>query len=211
MRNNYFSYHAERLHNHLRSRPYAVRLDTNNTCNLKCIYCNVNDYTKSADYMSVDRFNKLSNLLFPKCRYISLSFGTEPLMSKNFSLFIEELGRQNVPETHFITNGLLLTEKIIQTSIQSGISAITISNDAASPETYKRIRGKTAQEKRAGAYSFKELTEKLKLIQELKKSAGSSKPAIRIQFTFVTTQRPWSPNPARASKNQATALRTQVA
>ncbi len=27
----------------------------------------------------------------------------------------------------------------------------------------------------------------------------------------VTTQRPWSPNPARASKNQATALRTQVA
>ncbi len=171
---NVVSYNFAKLENQLSSRPYAVRLDTNNTCNLKCIYCGINDQTKAAEFMSLEQFTQLAQLFFPKSRYVSLSFGTEPLMSKSFHLFITELSKYSVPNTHFITNGLLLTEEVIKASIVAKLSAITISNDAATAETYKRIRGG----------NFAMLMAKLQLIHELKKEYRSRTPIVRIQFTL---------------------------
>lgn len=129
--------------------------------------------------MSVEQFNQLAQMFFPKSRYVSLSFGTEPLMSKDFNLFIAELGKHDVPNTHFITNGLLLTEEVITASILSGINCITISNDAATAETYKRIRGG----------DFATVISKLKLIHELKEEYKSTRPAVRIQFTLFRYNR----------------------
>ncbi len=184
MMHNFISYNIDKLQYQLRKRPYAVRVDTNNTCNLNCIYCEINDHIQSAEYMSVEQFSKLAKLFFSKSRYVSLSFGTEPLMSKKFILFIEELGKYNVPSTHFITNGLLLTENIIKASIIARISAITISNDAATAATYQRIRGKTIRGNSVKTGEFKNIIAKLKLIHELKNKYKSSVPIVRIQFTL---------------------------
>ena len=133
MKENLFSYAAARANAKLARRHYDVRIDTNNTCNLNCIYCQINDYTNSAEYMSVSSFNTLANIFFPESRYVSLSFGTEPLMSKHFSTFLEILHSYNVPDTHYITNGLLLDKNIIEQSILAKINAITISNPENSP------------------------------------------------------------------------------
>ena len=168
------SYTVAKIKNLLSKRPYAVRLDTNNVCNLNCVYCGINNSSQIAQFMTLEQFNQLAQLFFPRSKYVSLSFATEPLMSKDFHLFIGELGKYAVPNTHFITNGLLLTEKIIKSSIVSNINAITISNDAATAEMYKRIRGG----------SFDTLMGNLKLIQELKKEYKSTIPIVRIQFTL---------------------------
>ena len=150
-------------------RPYNIRLDTNNTCNLNCIYCKINDYTLNKEFMSVDQFCRLADIYFPKATYVSLSCATEPLITPNFNLFIRKLGEYNVPDTHFITNGQLLTDEIITSTVLSKISSITISNDAANSETYKTI----------GGSSFENLMTKLIRIDEIKK---------KIKFKITKSQ-----------------------
>jgi len=61
---NYISYNVAKLRNQFDSRPYAVRLDTNNTCNLKCIYCGINDPNHASQFMSLEQFNLLARLFF---------------------------------------------------------------------------------------------------------------------------------------------------
>lgn len=155
-------------------RIYALRMDTNNTCNLKCIYCNINDYSQPAEYMSVEQFSKLASVYFPKCSYVSLSCATEPLLSPDFALFIKKLGEYKVPDTHFITNGQLLSEKIIRAAIKSIINSITLSIDGATVETYERIRGA----------SFENLIFNLKMIDRIKNNLKSTVPIVRVQYTF---------------------------
>lgn len=54
--------------------------------------------------MSVEPFQKLASVYFPKSRYVSLSCATEPLVSPDFDVFIRILGEFHVSDTHFITN-----------------------------------------------------------------------------------------------------------
>ena len=105
-------------------------------------------------------------------------------MSKQFPLFIERLGEYGVPDTHFITNGLLLTEEVIRSAIVSGIDAITISNDAATAATYRRIRGKTRKGIEVRCGGFEDIIAKLKLLRNMKAEYRTQRPAVRIQFTL---------------------------
>jgi len=76
--------------------------------------------------MSLEQFNPPARLFFfSKSKYVSLTFGTEPLMFKDFHLFINELDKYAIPSTHFITNGLFLNEEIIKASTLSNLGAIT--------------------------------------------------------------------------------------
>src|ERR1039457_6691676 len=81
------------------NKPYAIRLDTNNTCNLNCIYCKINDYKLNKEYMTVDQFHSLASVYFPKSSYVSLSCATEPLVTPDFDVFIRMLGEFRVPDT----------------------------------------------------------------------------------------------------------------
>lgn len=168
------NFKLEKLKSSLSKRPYRIRLDTNNTCNLNCIYCKINDYTVKKEYMTFDQFCYLASVYFPKSSYVSLSCATEPLVTRDFNNFIKKLGEYKVPETHFITNGQLLNDEIITTAILSKLGSLTISNDAVYSQTYELIRGA----------SFDNLMSKLMRIDEIKKNFNSELPRVRVQFTF---------------------------
>lgn len=99
-----FKYACAKFKSSFLRHPYEIRLDTNNTCSRNCIYCKINDYTMHREYMSVEPFQKLASVYFPKSRYVSLSCATEPLVSPDFDVFIRILGEFHVSDTHFITN-----------------------------------------------------------------------------------------------------------
>jgi MoaA/NifB/PqqE/SkfB family radical SAM enzyme len=126
----------------------------------------------------------LAELYFHQSHYVSLSFGTEPLMSKKFALFVEMLRKFSIPQTHFITNGLLLTDEIIEAAILTKLNAITISNDAATSETFRRIRGNTPKGTRIKGDGFNDIIAKLEMIRELKSQYKTIFPKVRIQFTL---------------------------
>src|SRR5437764_12628132 len=158
-------------------RHLVVRMDTINLCNLRCKMCYYSfDSHRKKEQMDLQLFSKIADDVFPRTRFLYLSCATEPLMNKQFSDFIAEAGKYEVPFTSFCTNGQLLTEEVAQSCVDAGISEVIFSIDGATAETYEAIR-------RGGKWS--RLCDNLELLNSLKRSANRRLPAVRMNFTCM--------------------------
>jgi len=73
--------------------------------------------------------------------YVQLNGVGEPLMAKPFWEIIDRLKGMKRPLINFNTNGLLMTEENVVRLLQAPVFGISVSLDAATPETYQDIRG----------------------------------------------------------------------
>lgn len=124
-------------------RFLQLRLDTNNTCNLRCKMCyfsldSIREQPKH--FMTVEQFSDLGAKLFPLCRRLYLSCKTEPLLSKHFGEFLQIAARSGVPFISFITNGTALNEKNINAIVASNVNQVIVSIDGYKKETVEGIR-----------------------------------------------------------------------
>ena len=72
---------------------------------------------------------------------ISLHGTGEPLHGKKLFTILDNINTDTT-FVQFNSNGLLLTEEVSRNLIKKGLKLIDFSVDAASPETYKKIRRK---------------------------------------------------------------------
>jgi MoaA/NifB/PqqE/SkfB family radical SAM enzyme len=158
-------------------RHLVIRMDTTNLCNLRCRMCYYSvEQKRKPQQMDMALFDKIANEVFPQTRFLYLSCATEPLMNRNFADFLDSVGRHHVPFTSFCTNGMLLSERVVESAIRANLSEIIFSVDGATPETYEYIR--------RGA-RWQTLVEKLDLFRALKEKAGAERPVGRINFTCM--------------------------
>lgn len=158
-------------------RHLVVRMDTINLCNLRCKMCYYSfDYRRKKEQMDLPLFKKIADEVFSKTRFLYLSCATEPLMNKQFSDFLRVTGKYKVPFTSFCTNGQLLTEEVVNASIDANISEIIFSIDGATAETYEAIR-------RGGKWD--RLVTNLQLLRAAKRQSTLRNPAVRINFTCM--------------------------
>jgi radical SAM protein with 4Fe4S-binding SPASM domain len=75
---------------------------------------------------------------------IILGSGTEFLFSKDAAAVIRMVADSGIMDVFLRTNGLLLTREMTDLILDSKITRVFISLDAASPETYRRVRGRDA-------------------------------------------------------------------
>lgn len=158
-------------------RYLVVRMDTNFICNLRCKTCYFSGPKARQLVMSpmkLDYFKTIAKDVFPKTRLLFLSCGGEPLMTKGFENFLEVTSQYSIPYVGYVTNGLLLTEDIIRSSMENKIKEITISIDGATKETYEYIR--------TGG-NFETLISKLSLYKEIVSKTNGHKPTLRFNFT----------------------------
>lgn len=66
---------------------------------------------------------------------------TEGLLHPDIIYIIRKCGEVKALDYWFTTNGTLLTKEIAKTMIESGLTKLHVSLDAATPETYRKIRG----------------------------------------------------------------------
>jgi len=95
----------------------------------------------------------LLEILWPgmaQSEHIHLNGVGEPMMSKPFWEVIDRLKGKERPLISFNTNGLLMTEENVVRLMRAPVYAISVSLDAATPETYKDIRGGNFQTALAG-------------------------------------------------------------
>lgn len=133
------------------SHPEHLHVIVLNKCNLKCVMCpyhsprykvaHTNDYFDSYRSMTPEVFEKIAT--YAAERGISLQFGQieEVLMHKQAIEYIALAKSKGVPHVHLTTNGTLLTPEKADALAESGIDSVMFSIDAATPETYKEIRG----------------------------------------------------------------------
>lgn len=126
----------------VKSRPNIVQIELTNICNLSCKYCYRHLIKQQLGYMKKGVFKKIiSDFTSP----ISIGlYGTgESMLHPNFFDFVRYARkRHKLSIITLTTNGTLLNESSAQNIIDSHIDKISISLDAATPETYVKIRGK---------------------------------------------------------------------
>ncbi len=106
---------------------------------------------------------------------IDLTGSGEPLMNPNLEKMIG-LAKESGIRVGFSSNGVLLTPARLDALMERGLDWIAISCDAATEDTYSKIR--------VGG-SFKALTDNLRYLGEMKKLHPDSKPYTMLFFVMM--------------------------
>ncbi|HRU04750.1 MAG TPA: radical SAM protein [Candidatus Brocadiia bacterium] len=150
--------------------PLHFQLEPATGCNLLCKTCQVPGYTERK-VMPLDKFVHAFDQIKPK--KIGLSGAGEPFLNRDMIDIISYATRQGA--SVLTTTNFTLCRPKLEELAASGLKLLKVSLDAATPETYHRIRGKDL---------FNHILEDLKSLQEIKKKRGAAFPYVRLQFVL---------------------------
>lgn len=123
--------------------PLFITWSITSKCNLRCKHCFRTEYDK--EYLNQDKIKEIIHLFIEKGIQGIILTGGEPLMSKYIFNILDEIdGKIKVG---IATNGILLTEKIIDKLSKYGVKYYQISLDGTNKETNDYIRGNGTYDK----------------------------------------------------------------
>ena len=140
--NHKLMYHPKRVAEWLEKgdcSPIYVEVGLTNICNHECIFCGL-DWARGTN--TLDTKVLLENLEDMKnfgVKSICFSGAGEPLLHKDFSLFVEKTNKFGM-DVSFSTNAILFNEKKAEETLPY-TSWIRFSVDAATPKTHAKIHG----------------------------------------------------------------------
>ncbi len=154
--------------------PLTVTLEMINRCNLKCIMCYTDHHKKIKSTLTTEQLDKfLIECKKFKVPAIIIGLGSEVLMYKGIKDVVKKVMEAKFLDVIFSTNATLLNEEMSKFLIESGVTRVVISLDAAKNETYKIIRSKDELEK---------VETNVKRLVELKKEYNTKLPVVRLSF-----------------------------
>ncbi|MBV1905656.1 MAG: radical SAM protein [Pseudomonadales bacterium] len=163
----------------LKQKQLKTLIDVSNKCNLRCRMCHFSYdkvFYRTAIFMSPTQFSEISEQVLPYSHSLVLSAGSEPTTSPHFGEILRIASTFHLKELLFLTNATLLTEKLCQIIIDSGVTQVDISFDGASKKTYEHIR--------RGA-SFDKVTKNIAMLSRMKKEQGSLTPRLQFNVTLM--------------------------
>jgi len=154
------------------TRPLHFQLEPVIGCNLRCQMCQVPDYPpERAARMPLARFRDIFDQIRPI--RVALSGAGEPFLNPEL-LDMVRYARAGGASVLTTTNFTLCAGKTEQI-VDSGLSLIKVSLDAARPETYAKIRGRDF---------FDRVVRGVEELQRVKAAKGSATPFVRLQFVI---------------------------
>jgi len=162
--------------------PQVLELATSTLCNINppCVMCftRIFDIWPYKGDLDKTAFENLIPFL-KGFQTISLHGIGEPLLGKKLFTILDNINTDTT-FVQFNSNGLLLTEEMSRNLIKKGLKLIDFSIDAASPETYKKIRRN----------DFNLVVDNIKRLNEIKKELGVKHPEIKINMTLMKENLP---------------------
>ena len=159
--------------------PKVVLLDTISYCNLLCSMCCHKEMLRKKGLMSWELFTRLIDEIAekrPDARVWLVFFG-EALIRKRRKPTIFDMIRyaksKGLSDVVLNSNANLLDASAAQELIDSGLDALYVGIDAASPETYARVR--------VGGKYQRVVDNVLRLV-ELQRTQGRPRPQVHVQF-----------------------------
>lgn len=120
--------------------PHILEVESTSRCNVNppCPMCGraVRDLTKETDMP--DYFLKWLMTTIRNVEKISISGVGEPMISQSF---YDMINIKSSADLYFFSNGQILTQKNIDIILERPVTNISFSIDAATPNTYRKIRG----------------------------------------------------------------------
>ena len=156
----------------IRKFPIEYDIQLCDECNLRCAIC----HKRKRDYGKLD-IGRLKELLCEGAENglccVSLGADEECLLHEKELFDIISFSRKlGIMDILVGTNGLLLTEDISKRLLESGVTLVQCSIDAASPEVYKKVR-----------HGDLDVVERnLNYLIDLRNELGAELPQIRVSF-----------------------------
>lgn len=150
--------------------PTCLYVEVTNRCNLKCVTCiRTFETREEAKDLSFDEFKAAVEQLPALERAVLHGIG-EPLLNRELPRMIEHLKARGV-YVLFNSNATLLTPDWQERLIETGLDEFRVSMDAATEESYERIRGLPMLGK---------LVANLKELSLLKRRLGVERPRVSL-------------------------------
>ncbi len=168
---------------HVSDFPQYLLIESDNRCNLTCRMCfrsnnALKEKIEYPDTLPLEIFCKaVDECIEHNCPSICLNLNNEPLLNPSIAERISYAVEKGIKDVFMHTNGILLNEKIAVQLIESGLTRLSISIDAASGRVYKKIRGSNA--------NYHKLMKNIHGFLKLRKKMGRKLPVLRV--TFVST------------------------
>lgn len=159
--------------------PLYIIIETNNYCNMRCKMC-----PHSLDSIKVphkiDIPSEIIDKIVEECKIMkvpSILVGayTECLINPKIKEILKKIKSIGAVDNFIITNGLKLTDDIINTIIDLQYERLYISLDAATPETYKKIRG----------HDLCKIEKNINNLISARNNSNSKLPLIRTSFVVM--------------------------
>ncbi len=157
--------------------PTNLYFEVTNRCNLPCQTCVRTFNLHEAERDPFPQELRQAAEVLPALQRVVLHGIGEPLLNKNLPEMIRVAKAQGA-WVLFNSNGILLDGKWQDTLIDTGLDELRVSIDAATPETFQRIRG---------AASFPRLVENLKRFVARKRERSVSHPRLSLWMVAMRT------------------------
>ena len=126
--------------NHIEHRPSLISWNLTKMCNLRCPHCYLDAGKKAEDELTtVECFALIDEMKALGTEMLILT-GGEPLLRKD----IHDIAKYASESGIWVvmgTNGVLITDKIVQKMLECGVKGVGISIDSLDPEKHDGFRG----------------------------------------------------------------------
>jgi molybdenum cofactor biosynthesis enzyme MoaA len=164
------------------SFPSILEIETSTHCNINppCVMCYPRLFDKRQFKGEIAKsVSEKLNLHLSHFRTISLHGVGEPLLGKNLFVILDNINT-DMTDVQFNSNGLLLTEEMSRKLIAKKLKLIDFSLDAATPETYKKIRRS----------DFTRVMKNIRKLKEIKNELDVKYPVIKFNMTLMNENLP---------------------
>lgn len=172
--------------------PINLDIECVDNCNYRCNFCFRNENAKLTDdintnvQLDADLYKKIleegrqNNL-----KAINFGFSGEPLLHPRLPEMVKMARDCGVIDVRIISNGALLTKEKMKELFEAGVTFFSLSIDAATEETYFKVRGSRL---------FSKVLDNLKALYEMRQAMGLDLPVLRASFY---------PNPVNKGEKEA--------
>jgi MoaA/NifB/PqqE/SkfB family radical SAM enzyme len=155
--------------------PFTVEIEITNRCNKKCTICEHTYWHEPNRDLSFEEFKKIVEQ-FPKLKWVNLTGEGDSFLNKDYLKMIEYLKKKNIPV--FLVDSFDLVDKqLAERLIEIGVDGIWISWDAATKETYEKMK--------VGC-NFEKGLNNIKNLIALKKKMRSPIPELCFRYIVTT-------------------------
>jgi MoaA/NifB/PqqE/SkfB family radical SAM enzyme len=156
--------------------PYNVEIEVTTKCNKRCIICEHTYWKDQKErHLSFREFKHIVDQ-FPKLKWVNLTGEGDAFLNKDYLKMIRYLKLKDIP-VYLVDSFDLLNEEIAKELLEIGVDGIYISMDAATKETYEKIK--------VGC-SFERSIANIKRLIKLKKEMKSPIPELCFRYVVST-------------------------
>ena len=161
------------------SLPSILELETTTICNVNppCVMCYTRLFHTRGEKENLNLNETAFKNLIPylnKFKTISLHGIGEPLIGKKLFRILENIDT-NKTLVQFNSNGLLMNKKTARKLIEKKLKLIDFSLDAATRETYQKIRRS----------NFELAIKNIRCLSDLKNELGTNYPIVKVNMTLM--------------------------